>query len=109
MADLRTHRHRIAQCAAGTTGTHGLRSIIEHPHLDLSAVHVFGADRIGVDAGDPRGLKPTTSCPPLRGLHARSAQKPTSCAGLLATGMDRGQPGIRSTMHPPQIAAQIRV
>ncbi|WP_273735652.1 dihydrodipicolinate reductase [Mycolicibacterium septicum] len=59
MPDLRTHRHRVAQWATGTIGTHALRSIIEHPHLALSGVHVFGAGKVGTDAGDLCGLAPT--------------------------------------------------
>lgn len=59
MPDLRTHRHRVAQWATGTIGTHALRSIIEHPHLELSGVHVFGAGEVGTDAGDLCGLAPT--------------------------------------------------
>lgn len=59
MPDLRTHRYRVAQWATGTIGTHALRSIIEHPHLELTAVHVFGADKVGTDAGELCGLDPT--------------------------------------------------
>ncbi|MUL83341.1 MULTISPECIES: dihydrodipicolinate reductase [unclassified Mycolicibacterium] len=59
MTDLRTDRYRVAQWATGTIGTHALRSIIEHPHLELAAVHVFGADKVGADAGDLCGVKPT--------------------------------------------------
>ncbi|TGB45045.1 hypothetical protein [Mycolicibacterium peregrinum] len=59
MPDLRTHRYRVAQWATGTIGTHALRSIIEHPHLELTAVHVFGTDKVGTDAGELCGLNPT--------------------------------------------------
>ncbi|MEV0674239.1 dihydrodipicolinate reductase [Mycobacterium sp. NPDC050441] len=59
MPDLRTHRYRVAQWATGTIGTHALRSIIGHPHLDLTAVHVFGAGKVGIDAGELCGLEPT--------------------------------------------------
>lgn len=59
MPDLRTHRYRVAQWATGTIGTHALRSIIEHPLLELTAVHVFGADKAGIDAGELCGLRPT--------------------------------------------------
>lgn len=58
MPDLRTHGYRVAQWATGTIGTHALRSIIEHPHLELTAVHVFGADKVGTDAGELCGLDP---------------------------------------------------
>lgn len=58
MPDLRTHRYRVAKWATGTIGTHALRSSIEHPHLELTAVHVFGADKVGTDADELCGLGP---------------------------------------------------
>ncbi|WP_131816149.1 hypothetical protein [Mycolicibacterium porcinum] len=58
MPDLRTHRHHVAQWTTGTTGTHALCSAVEYRHAKLSAVHVFGADRIGAAAP---GIRSTLS------------------------------------------------
>jgi len=49
---------RVAQWATGTIGLKSLRGIIEHPGMTLTAVHVFGEQKIGRDAGELCGLAP---------------------------------------------------
>jgi hypothetical protein len=52
-------RYRVAQWATGTIGTCSLRSVIEHPDLDLVGVHVYSEDKVGLDAGELCGTGPT--------------------------------------------------
>jgi 4-hydroxy-tetrahydrodipicolinate reductase len=50
---------RVVQWATGTIGTRALRTVIEHPAMELAGVHVTAADKAGRDAGDLCGLGPT--------------------------------------------------
>jgi 2,4-diaminopentanoate dehydrogenase len=50
---------RVVQWATGNIGTRSLRSVIEHPDLDLVGVFVHSADKAGRDAGDLCGLPAT--------------------------------------------------
>lgn len=67
MADARTLR--VAQWATGTIGSRSLRAVVEHPRLELVAVHVHGADKVGRDAAElahppldqPTGVRATSS------------------------------------------------
>ncbi len=49
-------RYRVVQWATGNIGTRALRSVIEHPTLDLAGVWVHSPDKAGRDAGDLCGL-----------------------------------------------------
>jgi hypothetical protein len=49
---------RVVHWGTGNTGRHGLRSIIEHPDLELVGVHVHSADKVGRDAGELCGIAP---------------------------------------------------
>jgi hypothetical protein len=51
--------YRVVQWATGSIGTRALRSVIEHPALDLAGVWVHSADKAGRDAGDLCGLDAT--------------------------------------------------
>jgi 2,4-diaminopentanoate dehydrogenase len=51
--------YRVVQWATGSIGTRALRSVIEHPALDLVGVWVHSADKAGRDAGDLCGLDAT--------------------------------------------------
>jgi 2,4-diaminopentanoate dehydrogenase len=42
----------VVQWATGTIGRRALRSVIEHPDLELVGVHVHTPDKVGVDAGE---------------------------------------------------------
>ena len=50
---------RVIQWATGTVGRAQLREIIENPDLELAGVLVYGADKVGVDAGTLVGLPDT--------------------------------------------------
>ncbi|CAJ1502576.1 dihydrodipicolinate reductase [[Mycobacterium] kokjensenii] len=52
-------RYRVAQWATGTIGRYALRGVIEHPELELAGVYVYGADKVGRDAGELCGLDST--------------------------------------------------
>jgi len=51
--------YRVVQWATGNIGTRALRSVIEHPTLDLAGVYVHSPDKAGRDAGELCGLGPT--------------------------------------------------
>src|SRR5262245_39704251 len=50
--------YRVVQWATGNIGTRSLRSVIEHPQLDLVGVYVHSPDKAGQDAGELCGLDP---------------------------------------------------
>ncbi|MEU9269087.1 dihydrodipicolinate reductase [Streptomyces sp. NPDC048251] len=52
-------RYRVAQWATGHTGMSSLRSIVEHPELDLVGLRVYADEKVGRDAGELCGLAPT--------------------------------------------------
>jgi len=60
-ADIRTaqRRYRVVQWATGNVGSRALRRAIEHPHIDLVGVWVYGAEKVGRDAGELAGIGPT--------------------------------------------------
>lgn len=49
---------RVVQWATGNIGSHALRSVIEHPTLDLVGVYVHSSDKAGRDAGELCGHDP---------------------------------------------------
>jgi hypothetical protein len=49
-------RYRVVQWATGNVGSRALRRAIEHPHLDLVGVYVYGASKVGRDAGELAGI-----------------------------------------------------
>jgi hypothetical protein len=51
--------YRVVQWATGNIGTRALRSVIEHPTLDLAGVWVHSPDKAGRDAGHLCGLDAT--------------------------------------------------
>jgi 4-hydroxy-tetrahydrodipicolinate reductase len=51
--------YRVVQWATGNIGTRSLRSVIEHPGLELAGVYVHSDDKAGRDAGDLCGLDAT--------------------------------------------------
>jgi 2,4-diaminopentanoate dehydrogenase len=52
-------RYRVVQWATGNIGTSALRSVIEHPDLELAGVYVYADDKAGRDAGALCGLGAT--------------------------------------------------
>jgi len=55
----RPRPYRVVQWATGNIGTRALRTVIEHPRLDLAGVYVYSADKAGHDAGELCGLPST--------------------------------------------------
>jgi 4-hydroxy-tetrahydrodipicolinate reductase len=51
--------YRVVQWATGNIGTRALRSVIEHPTLDLAGVWAHAPDKAGRDAGELCGLDAT--------------------------------------------------
>lgn len=51
---------RVVQWSVGNIGRRSLRTVIEHPGLELVGVHVTTPGRIGSDAGELCGLAPTS-------------------------------------------------
>lgn len=49
---------RVVQWATGNIGTRSMRAVIEHPTMELVGVRVYGADKVGRDAGELCGLDP---------------------------------------------------
>lgn len=68
-------RLRVVQWATGNIGTRSLRSVIEHPALELVGLHVYAEDKAGRDAGELCGL-PATGVKATRSLDAVLALKP---------------------------------
>lgn len=51
-------RYRVIQWATGNIGSRALRTVIDHPALDLVGLWVSSNDKRGRDAGDLAGLAP---------------------------------------------------
>lgn len=52
-------KYKVIQWGTGQVGVGALRSIIEHPQLELVGVAVYSGDKNGVDAGELCGLPAT--------------------------------------------------
>jgi 4-hydroxy-tetrahydrodipicolinate reductase len=57
MAEHRTWR--VIQWATGNVGSRALRTVIEHPRMDLVGLWVSSPEKVGKDAGELCGLPPT--------------------------------------------------
>src|SRR3546814_5509418 len=49
---------RVVQWATGNVGARSLRTLIEHPDLELVGLYVYGETKAGRDAGELCGLPP---------------------------------------------------
>jgi 2,4-diaminopentanoate dehydrogenase len=110
--------YRVVQWATGNIGTRALRSVIEHPALDLAGVWVHSPDKAGRDAGvlcglDPNGVVATNDIEDVMALGAdcvlympRALDADEVCR-LLASGANvvttRGE-----FHHPPSMDAALR-
>lgn len=54
----RVYPRRVVQWATGNIGTRSLRTVIEHPYLELVGVFVHSTTKAGRDAGELCGLPP---------------------------------------------------
>lgn len=68
-------RYRVVQWATGNVGRRALRTVIEHPRLDLVGVHVYSESKLGRDAGELCGL-PATGVKATRRIEDVLALKP---------------------------------
>jgi hypothetical protein len=67
--------YRVIQWATGATGTYALRSVIQHPDMELVGLYVYSRQKIGVDAGElcrlePIGVKATNDIEPIMDMDA---------------------------------------
>ena len=51
-------KYRVIQWATGNVGTRALRTVIEHPGLELVGLWVSSPEKVGRDAGELAGLAP---------------------------------------------------
>ena len=54
----RAKPYRVVQWATGNIGTRSLRTVIEHPNLELVGLYVYSEHKAGRDAGELCGLGP---------------------------------------------------
>ena len=52
-------KYRVIQWATGNVGSRGLRSVIEHPEMELVGLWVSSPEKVGKDAGELAGIAPT--------------------------------------------------
>jgi 4-hydroxy-tetrahydrodipicolinate reductase len=50
--------YRVVQWATGNIGSYALKGVIQHPQMTLAGVFVYGADKVGRDAGELCRLAP---------------------------------------------------
>jgi hypothetical protein len=50
--------YRVVQWAAGRMGKKAIRAVVDHPDLELVGLHVYSADKQGIDAGALAGTEP---------------------------------------------------
>lgn len=67
--------YKVIQWATGNIGSRALRSVIEHPYMELAGLWVSNPDKVGKDAGElagiaPCGVKATNSVDDLVALKA---------------------------------------
>ena len=80
--------YRVVQWATGNIGTRSLRSVIEHPTLELAGVYVHSPDQ-----GGPRTRRAVRARPHRRGGHQRHRRRswpwaPTACSTCPALDAD---------------------
>lgn len=51
--------YRVIQWGTGNVGMHALRHIVERPDFELVGLRVYNPDKVGKDAGDMLGVRPT--------------------------------------------------
>lgn len=81
-----TKPYRVIQWATGNVGSRGMRTIIEHPELELVGLWVSSGAKAGKDAGElcglgPVGITATTSVEELLALDA-------DCVSYMRQGFD---------------------
>lgn len=114
-------KYRVIQWATGNVGSRGLRTVIEHPELELVGLWVSSDAKAGKDAGElagiaPVGIKATTSAAELIALDAdcvlymRQGVDWDEVCAILASGKNIAT--TRGEFHNPKMmdqAARARV
>ncbi len=59
MSNNAKQSYRVAQWATGNVGKRALRTVIEHPQLELVGLYVYSPAKVGLDAGELVGLPAT--------------------------------------------------
>ena len=110
--------YRVVQWATGNIGTRSLRSVIEHPEMELVGLFVSSPEKVGRDAGKlcgvaPVGVKATSSVEEIVALDAdcvlymRQGTDLDELCALLASGKNvvttRGD-----FHHPASMQASVR-
>ncbi len=89
--------YRVAHLGTGLLGKYGLRAIIRHPDLDLVAVHAFGPEKVGRDAGELVGM-PNTGVITTSNLDAIIAMKP-DCVSYMPKWVGREEAVMDETVR----------
>lgn len=109
---------RVIQWATGNVGSRALRTVIEHPHMELVGLWVSSPDKVGKDAGElcglpETGVKATNSAEELIALDAdcvlymRQGTDIDEVCALLASG--KNVVTTRGDFHyPPMMDPAVR-
>lgn len=79
-------KYRVVQWATGNVGSRSLKTVIEHPHMELVGLYVSSPDKLGKDAGELCGL-PATGIKAVNQLADVLAAKP-DCVIYMRQGTD---------------------
>jgi 4-hydroxy-tetrahydrodipicolinate reductase len=56
---------RVFQVATGNVGSEMVGRIVEHPDLELVGLYCYSSEKVGRDAGEVVGIKPSGSAQPV--------------------------------------------
>ena len=79
-------KYRVVQWATGNVGSRSLKTVIEHPQMELVGLYVSSPDKLGKDAGELCGL-PATGIKAVNQLADVLAAKP-DCVIYMRQGTD---------------------
>lgn len=115
--------YSVIQWSTGNVGAFALRSIMQHPELELVGVGAHSADKVGVDAGelcglDPVGVIATRDDEALLALGAdcvcytatgdsRPIEAMQDMARILASGANLVSCSVAALVHPKSVPQQM--
>jgi 2,4-diaminopentanoate dehydrogenase len=110
--------YKVVQWATGNVGTRSLRSVIEHPDMQLVGLYVHSKDKAGRDAGElcgvgPTGVKATNSIDDIVALrpdcvlYMQQGANIDDLCKLLAAGCNVVTTRVEFH-HPPTLDAKVR-
>lgn len=116
--------YRVIQWSTGNVGRHALRLIDRHPELELVGLWVHSASKVGRDAGELGGIRPTgvlatTDAEALLALDAdcvcytatadlRPQQAIADMARILESGKNVVSSSVVPLVYPPHVDAAMR-